>query len=426
MIKGEKVRFDIYNILFSIYKFNLTLNSASIQKIIDKQKRKDVALLHNVTLNSMRYHLHCIKIINKFINKKIKIKEKILLISAITQIVFLDFKDYAVINCSVEISKKLKLYPGLINASLKKISMNKEDLKKISINFNDFPTWFQKKTYYLSSDEKKRIIKYYYREPNIHLVFKDENKLKKFEEKLIRTSEISGFLLNKRDIITKKSFIRGDWWIQDFSSFFPLYNLKLKNKNTIFLDACAAPGGKSFQLLSKNHRVVLNDKNKLRIETLKSNLTRLNFKAQILNKDFTKFSEKIKYDYVIVDAPCSAVGTIRKNPEIFFKNQEPNFKKLNFLQEKMLEKAANLVNKDGCIIYMTCSFLKNETVDQINHFLKKNSNFVISNFKLIKENINYSKFINENFMITIPDKIFNNSIDGYFAAYLKKKHDINI
>ncbi len=160
MIKGEKVRFDIYNILFSIYKFNLTLNSASIQKIIDKQKRKDVALLHNVTLNSMRYHLHCIKIINKFINKKIKIKEKILLISAITQIVFLDFKDYAVINCSVEISKKLKLYPGLINASLKKISMNKEDLKKISINFNDFPTWFQKKTYYLSSDEKKRIIKY--------------------------------------------------------------------------------------------------------------------------------------------------------------------------------------------------------------------------------------------------------------------------
>ncbi len=71
MIKGEKVRFDIYNILFSIYKFNLTLNSASIQKIIHKQERKDVALLHNVTLNSMRYHLHCIKIINYKLNMKI-------------------------------------------------------------------------------------------------------------------------------------------------------------------------------------------------------------------------------------------------------------------------------------------------------------------------------------------------------------------
>ena len=72
--------------------------------------------MHNVTLNTMRYHFHCLKIIDKYIKKKIRDHEKILLISAITQIVFLEFKEYAVINCSVEIAKKLKLYSGLINA----------------------------------------------------------------------------------------------------------------------------------------------------------------------------------------------------------------------------------------------------------------------------------------------------------------------
>ena len=120
MIKGEKIRFDIHNILYSIYKFNKTLNNIDIQKRISKNKKEDISFLNNVVLNSMRFHLHSCKIINKYIKKKIKVNEKILLISAITQIVFLDFKEYAVINCSVEIAKRLKIYHGLINATLKK------------------------------------------------------------------------------------------------------------------------------------------------------------------------------------------------------------------------------------------------------------------------------------------------------------------
>ena len=426
MIKGEKVRFDIHNILFSIYKLNQTLNNNSIKKIINRQKREDIALLHSVTLNSMRYHLHCLKIIDKYIKKKIRDHEKILLISAITQIVFLEFKEYAVINCSVEIAKKLKLYSGLINACLKNIAKDKIELKKININFDNFPSWFQKETIYFSDNEKRQFLKYFHNEPNIHIVFKDENKLTNFEEKLIKTSSVSGFLLNKKDITSKKSFARGDWWVQDFSSFFPLHNFLEKNKNKKFLDACAAPGGKSFQLLSKNLSVTLNDKSRVRIEILKSNLKRLKYNPQVLNKDFTKFSEVEKYDCIIIDAPCSSVGTIRKNPEILFKKKGPNFKELNYLQKNMLDKASVLVNQNGCIIYMACSFFKNETVDQINTFLKKNSNFLLLNFKLIKENINYSKLIKENFMITLPDNILNNSIDGYFAAYLKKKDNDSI
>ena len=159
---------------------------------------------------------------------------------------------------------------------------------------------------------------------------------------------------------------------------------------------------------------------KTRIQTLKANLKRLKLNAQILNEDFIQFDNKKKYDVIIIDAPCSAIGTIRRNPEIFFKNRGPNFNELVSLQENMLKKASFLLNTNGFIIYMTCSFLKIETIDQVEKFLKLNNDFLLSSFRLKENKSNYSKLIKNDFMITIPNIIFNYNIDGYFAAFLKK------
>ena len=420
MIKGEKIRFDIHNILYSINKHNTTLNNINLKKLIQKYNKADVAFINNVTLNSMRFNIHTNKITNKYIKKKLKNHERILLTSAITQIVFLNFKEYAVINCSVEIAKKLKIYPGLINATLKNIAKDKSELKNIKIKFEDLPTWFKVKTISLSNYEKNKFLNNYFQEPDMHIAFKNKDSINNFEEKLIKTSDVSGFLKNKKNITDKKSFKRGDWWVQDFSSFFPLHNLQIKDHNKNILDACSAPGGKSFQLLSKGFNVTLNDKSKSRIKILRSNLKRLRLKCEIFNNDFTKFEESKNYDLIIIDAPCSAVGTIRKNPEIFFKNKGPDFENLVKLQEDLLQKATNMLTQNGLILYMVCSFLNVETTDQVERFLKKNKRFQLSNFKLIQENSSYSNLIRNNFMITLPNTIFNNHIDGYFAAVLKK------
>ena len=420
MIKGEKIRFDIHNILYSIYKFNKNLNDIDIQNKINKNKQDDISFLNNVVLNSMRFHLHSCKIINKYIKKKIKVHEKILLISAITQIVFLDFKEYAVINCTVEIAKKLKMFHGLINAVLKNISKDKESLKNINITFNDLPVWFKDKSNSLTIAKKKLFLKNFNKEPSLHIVFKNEEKIKNFEENIVKTSDISGFLTKKQNITKMSSFTKGDWWVQDFSSFIPLQNLQKIGKNKKILDACAAPGGKSFQLLASNEKVTLNDKSASRIQILRSNLKRLNFNTKVLNFDFIKFKEQEKYDFIIIDAPCSAIGTIRKNPEIFFKNKRPDFKKLNILQEKMLIKASDLLNINGLLLYMVCSFLKNETIDQVNNFLSLRKDFRLLEFELHNHHSKYAKLINNNFMHTLPDTILKYNIDGYFAAYLKK------
>ena len=92
MIKGEKVRFDIHKILYSIYKFNYSLNTIQIKKIIKEHKQSDISLINNVVLNSMRLNLHASKIINKYIKKKIRDHERILLTKTINQVVFLNFK----------------------------------------------------------------------------------------------------------------------------------------------------------------------------------------------------------------------------------------------------------------------------------------------------------------------------------------------
>ena len=138
MIKGEKVRFDVHNILYSIFKLNKNLKDSYIKKIINKNKKEDISFINNVTLNSMRFHIHIDKIINEYTSKKIRDHERILFISAITQIVYLGFRDYAVINCSVQIAKKLKIYHGFINACLKKISKDKKKLKKTKIKATAF------------------------------------------------------------------------------------------------------------------------------------------------------------------------------------------------------------------------------------------------------------------------------------------------
>ena len=106
----------------------------------------------------MRYQFHSKKIINLYARKKPKTHELLLLSSAITQIVFLNLKDYAVINSSVDIAKKLKIYHGYINAILKKIAIDKKKLKNIKIIYNDLPKWFQLKTRYLSTSEKNSFL----------------------------------------------------------------------------------------------------------------------------------------------------------------------------------------------------------------------------------------------------------------------------
>ena len=111
--------------------------------------------------------------------------------------------------------------------------------------------WFKNETVDLSIFEKKQFLKNFFKEPDIHLVFKDNNSILKFKDKLVLSSRNSGFLVNKKKVENLSSYKNGNWWVQDFSSSFPLNNINNKLIQKTCLDICGAPGGKSFQVLAK-------------------------------------------------------------------------------------------------------------------------------------------------------------------------------
>ena len=157
------------------------------------------------------------------------------------------------------------------------------------------------------------------------------------------------------------------------------------------------------------------------MELMKKNLRRLKYDCEIEVIDLLKIDNQLKYDLVILDAPCSSIGTVRRHPEILFRKKIPDLKKITFLQAQLLEKSKSLLKKNGILIYMVCSFFHEEGEKQIKKFLKKNKNF-----SHIKFSSNLTKYTNNftdknGFYYVIPSKLDNNVlIDGFFAAILKK------
>ena len=197
----------------------------------------------------------------------------------------------------------------------------------------------------------------------------------------------------------------------------PLAIEKIEKKE--ILDICSAPGGKAFQVLLDNN-VILNDISIKRISKLKENLSRLKFNTKITNLDGLNLEENKKFDLVILDSPCSSIGTIRKHPEILFRSNKPDFKKLNMLQTGLLNKSSKLVKKNGKIIYMVCSFFQSETLDIINNFLLNNKNFRAEKYGL-SSNLKIKNLINKDgYFLTAPTEYKGYYIDGFFSIQLRK------
>ena len=422
MQKGIQTRRSVHIILCAL-KNNSDIFEDILNKQIIKYKysSRDINLIQAVVLESIRYNNQVKTIVEKYSKKKINEDTYILLLSAITQLIYLNFKEYAVVNSSVEIAKKLKTSSGFINAILKKIIKNKEKLKNTKIDKNKLPQWFLKEFSKLKKNKQETMIKSINEKPQLHIVFKNNLFLKKF----ISETKYDFFITSKNSLILNKynkienieRYNKGEWWIQDYSAMLPIYLSKNFNNKTI-IDFCSAPGGKTFQSLSNNNQVLIVEKDKKRANILRSNLKRLKFNVKIKIKDAISLKEDKKYEVILIDAPCTSIGTIRKNPEILFRKKNINLYKYTEIQMNLLNKASKLIKNKGEIIYMVCSFFEHETIKQIKKFLNLNKNFTIKKFEK-KEN---EEIIDEyGFINIIPCTLKNNTkIDGFFAAKLKR------
>ena len=156
------------------------------------------------------------------------------------------------------------------------------------------------------------------------------------------------------------------------------------------------------------------------LQLLKENLNRCGLKANTLKADAFDITDK--FDVVLLDAPCSATGTIRRHPDLVFCKDGTDFFELIEIQAKLLDHASSLVEDDGIIIYVTCSLLPDEGECQIEEFLNRNENFEIKRpFEMVKTIPKAWVLESGDIRITPANSNEKYGLDGFYICYLQKK-----
>ncbi|HYW63013.1 MAG TPA: RsmB/NOP family class I SAM-dependent RNA methyltransferase, partial [Bradyrhizobium sp.] len=151
-------------------------------------------------------------------------------------------------------------------------------------------------------------------------------------------------------------FAEGQWWVQDAAAALPAHLLGDVAGKSI-ADLCAAPGGKTAQLAKAGARVTAIDRSPARMTRLRDNLTRLALKAETVVGDAAEWQrpDSAGFDGILIDAPCTSTGTIRRHPDVGWLRQESDIAALAALQYRLLQKAVALLRPGGTLVYCTCS-----------------------------------------------------------------------
>ncbi len=391
-------------------------------KNYSKLNQRDRAFCRMLATSTLRYLTQIDYALEKFLEKplrKLPEKVKIALRLGVVQIIFLETPNYASVNMSVNLVSKN--WRSLTNAILRRITREKSIFLEHLNNGPKIPVWLEKRWKKNWKEEYEDIIKMHQNlKPPIDISVKSNAKYwaKELDAKLLQNDVLR--IYGEGRINKLSGFQLGEWWIQDFSSQIPVRLLKVKSGENI-LDLCSAPGGKTVQLASLGAKVTSVDKSASRLQTLKSNLKRLKLTSELINKDILKYKFNKNWSKILLDAPCSSTGTLRRHPDIMHNKDEKEVLLFTSIQEKLLDKSWSILNQNGFLIYSTCSLEKEEGEDQIEKFLKKHKDARIDKI-LESEMDGIEESISKKGWLRILPHHYKDKggTDGFFIARLKK------
>jgi 16S rRNA (cytosine967-C5)-methyltransferase len=301
--------------------------------------------------------------------------ETILLIGAV-QILWLDVPDHAAVDLSVRLAqadRRAARYAGLVNAVLRRVAQNREALAAADAT-HDTPPWLLarwKKAY--GADTARAIAQANGHEPALDLTVKDnpETWAERLHGRVLPTGSVR--TLAQGAISLLPGFNEGAWWVQDAAASLPARLLgDVRGLNVA--DLCAAPGGKTAQLAYAGARVAAVDRSPARLNRLRDNLERLALQADCIAADVLEWQpDAAPVDAVLLDAPCSSTGTIRRHPDVPWLKGEADIATLAALQPKLLDRALTLLKPGGIMVYCVCSLEPEEGIEQIAALLARNT-----------------------------------------------------
>lgn len=167
-----------------------------------------------------------------------------------------------------------------------------------------------------------------------------------------------------RPVEALPGYDEGRWWVQDAASAIPARLMHLDPDKAV-LDVCAAPGGKTAQLIKAGYRVTALDNDAGRLERLRQNMARLGYAPKIIEADAANFDPATPFDGVLLDAPCSATGTFRRHPEVLWSRNAGDIAGRVRLQRALLANAYRCLAPGGTLIYCVCSLEPSEGEEQV-------------------------------------------------------------
>ncbi|WP_171206731.1 RsmB/NOP family class I SAM-dependent RNA methyltransferase [Ruegeria sp. HKCCA0235A] len=219
-------------------------------------------------------------------------------------------------------------------------------------------------------------------------------------------------------VSTLPGYKAGDWWVQDAAAALPVRILAPKAGQKV-LDLCAAPGGKTMQLAAAGADVTALDVSDSRMERVRENLARTGLRAKVIVGDALEHEDR--YDAILLDAPCSATGTIRRHPDLPFAKDGSEFGGLIELQSRMLAHAWGLLKPGGRLVYCTCSLLPDEGEVQVEEALDMYSDMSVDRDALNVPGVETDWITEEGGLRLRPDYWPDRGgMDGFYIACLTK------
>lgn len=405
-------RYSLLTIEHKLIEYNLSDKDKSFVKLLCYEFFRNYYSLENVA--------------SLYLAEKTKLKAKILVILGILQIFEINQPHYASINETVAACKNLKILwaKKLVNSVLRQIV---RDLEDITPNYTEhkthdlaqwlsnmlkeqYPIDYQKIAKAVNSKADMFIRLNEAKDPQYVIDYFDKNNISYSKTELKNCIKLDKAI----DVKNNTLFQQGYFSVQDISAQYMGHIINVQN-NDIILDACAAPGGKTTHILelAPQAKITAIDIIDKRLELLKENVTRIakNNHVNVIKHDLTQPLAG-QYNKIILDAPCSALGILKRNPDIKVLRKPQDIKSIQTLQTQILDNLwSNNLLTNGYLLYITCSILQQENQLQIKNFLSRHKDAEIIEIKILE---NYKTDYGYQILPT------ENKGDGFYYCLIKK------
>ncbi|WP_114326322.1 16S rRNA (cytosine(967)-C(5))-methyltransferase RsmB [Candidatus Colwellia aromaticivorans] len=379
--------------------------SDELPKQQDKADIKDKGLLQEICYGVLRYLPELEHDVRALMQKPLTGKQRVfhfLLLVGVYQIKYMRIPDHAAVSETVAATGALKnrQMKALINGVLRNFvraseskALNKQEILPASIEYNH-PSWFIKKVQQGYPNQWQQILAANQQKPPMWLRVNQQHHTSTEYQSLLATAEIDVNtieplshaieLTRPTDVTKLPGFEQGWISVQDGAAQQAARLLDCQSGDVV-LDCCAAPGGKTCHVLEQNPDIASMtaiDIEAARLVRVEENLARLRLKAKVIAADAANSKtwwDGQQFDRILLDAPCSGTGVIRRHPDIKWLRKATDIDALVALQQQILNETWSLLKPGGTLLYVTCSILPQENSEQINHFIQNNTDAELLN-----------------------------------------------